>query len=290
MRNVLKTRFIFLAFAGIFMCCIGLNNIYAQKAKKNSVRLKVDYVKIMDSVSFFKINASSRINKENVDIPNIELTVYNELDDKKISLGTISTDMHGSCTYVLENLNEIKQDTTGSYNIKVSFGGDDSFKKASKSINFRDASILTNLITKDSINYISATLKETETDSVLSGQLLNVQIQRLFKPLRIGEEFNITDKNGTIIVPIENGIPGVDGNLIIEVVLPDSDVFGTVKALNKANIGVPIVEESTFNDRTMWSRRSKTPLFLLIFPNLLIFGIWGLIVYLVYNLFKISKQ
>jgi len=272
------------------MCCIGLNNIYAQKAKKNSVRLKVDYVKIMDSVSFFKINASSRINKENVDIPNIELTVYNELDDKKISLGTISTDMHGSCTYVLENLNEIKQDTTGSYNIKVSFGGDDSFKKASKSINFRDASILTNLITKDSINYISATLKETETDSVLSGQLLNVQIQRLFKPLRIGEEFNITDKNGTIIVPIENGIPGVDGNLIIEVVLPDSDVFGTVKALNKANIGVPIVEESTFNDRTMWSRRSKTPLFLLIFPNLLIFGIWGLIVYLVYNLFKISKQ
>ncbi|VAW18293.1 hypothetical protein MNBD_BACTEROID04-89, partial [hydrothermal vent metagenome] len=95
---------------------------------------------------------------------------------------------------------------------------------------------------------------------------------------------------GAILVPVEEGIPGIDGNLTFEVVLNDSDDFGTVKAIVEAPIGVPIVDESTFDQRTMWSPRNKTPLFLLILPNLLIFSIWGLIIYLITNLFKITKS
>jgi hypothetical protein len=149
---------------------------------------------------------------------------------------------------------------------------------------------LAKLIIKDSINYISGTLKDAATDSILSDRFLNVQLQRLFRPLRIGEEFNSTDENGTIIVPIEEGMPGVDGILTFEVVLQDSDDYGTVKAMIKAPIGTPITDESTFDERTMWSPRNKTPLFLLIFPNLLILGIWGIIVYLILNLVKLKNS
>ena len=77
----------------------------------------------------------------------------------------------------------------------------------------------------------------------------------------------MTDDNGSIIVAVDNDIPGINGNLMIEVTLSDSDSYGTVKALVKAPYGTPIVEESTFDKRTMWSPRNKTPLFLLIFPN-----------------------
>lgn len=290
-KNKLNQRLIFLTLAGVIAFSFGFNTkLHSQETKKNTVRLKVDYIKIMDSISYFKINAFSRIDQENVDVSNIELEIYNELDGEEFNLGTVTTDMHGNCNFILKNLNEIKSDSTNTYNVTVSFNGNDAYKKASKSVSFKDATIITKLVTRDSINYISATLKETVTDSVLSDRLLTVQIQRLFRPLRIGEEFNSTDENGTIIVPIEEGIPGIDGNLIIEVVLADSDEYGTVKALNKAPVGVPIVDESTFDERTMWSPRNKTPLFLLIFPNLLIFGIWGLIVYLFINLFKISKS
>ncbi|MGB5204645.1 MAG: hypothetical protein WBN63_10690, partial [Eudoraea sp.] len=111
-----------------------------------------------------------------------------------------------------------------------------------------------------------------------------------FSPLKIGEEFNFRDENGTIFVPIEDGIPGLDGNLNIEVVLQDSDDYGTVKAIINAPIGKPIVEESTFDQRTLWSPRSKTPIFILFFTGGLIFGTWGIIIYLITNLFKISKN
>ena len=290
MKKRLKFPVVFILIIGMFLSSSGTSSVYAQKAKKNTVRLRVDYIKIMDSMSYFNIKAFSRVNRENIDVSDIDLTVYNEIDDENVELGSTTTDRNGECKFILKDFNTIASDSTGTYNFVVKFKGNDTYKKASKSVSFKDASIETNLTTKDSINYVSAILKETITDSVLSDKLLNVQVQRLFRPLKIGKEFNMTDDNGSIIVAVDNDIPGINGNLMIEVTLSDSDSYGTVKALVKAPYGTPIVEESTFDKRTMWSPRNKTPLFLLIFPNLIIFGIWGFILFLFYNLFKISKS
>ncbi|RLD28680.1 MAG: hypothetical protein DRI75_05900 [Bacteroidetes bacterium] len=290
MKNLLNYRFIFLLLVSIFLFSSSFQNLNAQNAKKNKVRLKADYVKIMNEEVYFNIRATSRIGKKNTNVSNIDVTVYNEFDDDKVELGTITTDMKGSSKFVVKDFNSLKADSTNTYNILISFKGNEEFSKASKRITFRNANIEAKLITKDSINYITAKLLDASKDSLISDASLTVQVQRLFQPLFIGDEFNITDEYGTISVPIEKGIPGIDGNLNIEVVLDAHDDFGTVKAIVIAPIGTPIIDESTFDKRTMWSPRNKTPIFLLIFPNLIIFGMWGLIVYLIYNLFKISKH
>ena len=286
----MNSRLLLFVIISAFIFNIGSPGLYAQKAKKNKARLNVQYVKIMDGEIYFDIKASARIKKKNVKISNIDLSISNELEEESIKLGETSTNMDGEARFVLKSLNAIKPDSSNTYNITVSFKGNESFKKAKKNISFKDAIIEAKIITKDSINYISAILTDTETKSPIVDESLTVQVQRLFKPLRIGEEFNNTDEDGSIIVPIEEGIPGVNGNLTLEVVLNESDDFGTVKAMVTGSIGVPIVDESTFDQRTMWSPRNKTPIFLLIFPNLLIIGIWGFIVYLILNLFKLSKS
>ena len=286
MKNQINIRLFFLVLLSVF--CI--TSSFAQKKKKDKVRLKAQYVKIMDGEIYFDISAGARVNKQNIDVANIDLTIYNEINDEKLKLGKTTTNMHGKSKFILKNLNKIETDSSNTYTIVISFKGNDSFKKASKSISFKDANIDAKLVTKDSVNFITATLFDKKTNSPISDVILTTQIQRLFRPLKFGDEFNSTDENGTISVIVEEGIPGVNGNLAIEVVLNDSDDYGTVKAIVNAPIGTPIVDESTFDQRTMWSPRNKTPLFLLIFPNLLIFGIWGIIIYLFINLFKISKS
>ena len=286
MKNKFIAHQIFLVVLSVFLC----TSSFAQKAKKDKIRLKAEYVKIMNAEIYFDIKATAKVDNQNIDVSNIDLTIYNNIGDDQIELGKTKTNMNGESRFILKDINAIKPDSTNIYNIEISFDGNDSFSGASKSISFKNANIEAKLITKDSINYITATLIDKSTDSVVSDALLRVQVQRLFRPLRIGEEFNSTDETGTIIVPIEEGIPGVDGKLTFEVVLKDSDDFGTVKALVNAPIGVPIVDESTFDERTMWSPRNKTPLFLLIFPNLIILGIWGIIIYLILNLIKLKKS
>ena len=290
MKDPIKFRLIILLFLGVFLGNTGFYCMNAQDPKKNNVRLKVEYIKIMNEEIYFNITASSKIEKKNVDIPNIEIVVYNEYDDEEIGLGTAITNLKGEARFVVKDYNSIKSDSTNTYTVGVSFYGNDSFKKASKSISFKNADIDAKIITIDSLNYFTATLKDVTKDSLIEGASLSVQVERLFQPLFIGEEFYITDENGTIIVPVEHGIPGIDGNLNIEVVMYDNEEYGTVIDKFIAPIGVPIVEESTFDERTMWSPRNKTPLFLLIFPNLLILGMWGLILYLTFNLLKIYKS
>jgi hypothetical protein len=290
MKNKYRQYNIFLVFLGLFFVTAISNEALAQNAKKNSVRIKVDYIKIMNGEAYLNIKASSRIKKQNVAVSNIEFSVSNEFDDEEFELGSGTTDGEGESKFMLPSLDKITPDSTNTYTIAIAFDGNDSYKRASRSVSFKNADIVAKLVVKDSINYISGTLKDVAKDSLIEGEYLEVQVQRLFSPLKIGEEFNQTDEDGTILVPVEEGIPGVNGNLIMEVVLNDSDEYGTVKALVKAPIGIPIVEESTFDQRTLWSPRTKTPIFILIIANFLIIGIWGFLVYLISNFFKIAKS
>lgn len=282
MRNQMITRHFFLVVLSVFL--------YTSSYAQDRVRLKAEYVKIMNEGSYFDLQATAKVNDENVNVSKIELIIYNLVGDEQVEIGKTITNMQGKSRFKLKDLNTIKPDSSNTYNIDISFAGNDAFSDASKSIVFKDAAIEAKLVTIDSINYITATLTDKSTDSLLVGQSLKVQLQRLFKNLPIGEEFNETDEDGTILVPLPEGIPGVDGILAFEVILSESEEFGTVKTIVKAPIGKHVVDESTFDQRTMWAPRNKTPLFLLIFPNLLTFGIWGIIIYLILNLIKINKS
>tara|TARA_R110000787_G_scaffold84610_1_gene181230 strand:+ start:15328 stop:16194 length:867 start_codon:yes stop_codon:yes gene_type:complete len=286
MKNRLNSRFNFLGLLSVLLFALSFQSLNAQ----NKVRLKAQYNKIMDSVSYVDIVATSKIDKENVNVSDIEIFVFNELEDDNIELGKLITNHNGKGRFIIENLNAIQTDSSNTFNLLFTFKGNETFKRAKKGISFKNAEITAKIVVKDSINYVEATLTDLGVHIPIVEQGLTIRVQRLFGPLILGKEFNNTDDDGSILVPIEEGIPGVNGNLIFEVVLKDSDDYGTVKALIKSSIGTPIVDESTFNERTMWSTRDKTPIFLLIFPNLLIFGIWGLIIYLIVNLFKISKS
>lgn len=282
MRNQMIIRRFFLVALSVFL--------YTSGFSQDRVRLKAEYVKIMNEGSYFDIQATAKVNDENVNVSKIELIIYNLVEDEQVEIGRTITNMQGKSRFILKDLNSLKPDSSNTYNVDISFDGNEAFKSASKSISFKDAAIEAKLVTIDSINYVTATLIDKSTDSLLIGQSLKVQIQRLFKNLPIGEEFNETDEDGTILVSIPEGIPGVDRMLSIEVILSESDEFGTVKTIVKAPIGKPVVDQSTFDERTMWSPRSKTPLFLLIFPNILTFGLWGIIIYLILNLIKINKS
>jgi len=289
MRNSINIKYVFLIFISASLFTATFNKVYSQDNEKYKVRLKADYFKEMNGENYIEIGAISKIGKETVSVSGIELSVENEYYDETIELGSAKTDMNGECKFVIHEFNQLKADSNSVYNINISFKGNDGFTKASKSLSFKDAIIKANLITKDSINYVAATLIDKATDSIIEGEPLNVQVKRLFRPLKIGEQFNYTDEYGSIMVPVEDGIPGVNGIITLEVVLRDNDDYGTVKASFDAEIGIPIKEESTFDDRTMWSPRNTTPYFLLIVPNILTFGMWGIIFFLIFSLYKISK-
>ena len=290
MINSKHIDYLFLIFISAAFFSSAFNKIYSQDDEKHRIRLKADYFKEMDGDNYVQIGAISKIDKETISVGNIELSIENEYYDDIIELGSVKTNMNGESKFLIKEFDQLKADSNNVYNLNIVFKGNDTYKRASKSISFKNAIIKANLITKDSTNYVNATLIDKATDSIIEGESLVVQVKRLFRPLIIGEPLNYTDETGSIMVPVEDGIPGVNGILTLEVVLKDNDDYGTVKKSFDAAIGVPIKDESTFDERTMWSPRNKTPLLLLIIPNLLTFSLWGIIIFLIFNLYKIYRS
>ena len=259
--------------------------------KKNKVRIKANLTQVIDQQTYIEIQGNSRINRKNTQVPNLTYTVYNDTHEDRTELGTTISNESGKAKFVIPNFNTMEPDSTGFYTIHIAFSGNDEFSKAKKSVSFKKAIIHANIVEKDSINYIEAQLLDGFTKEPIADANLAVQVQRLISPLKIGKEFNFTDDSGNIKkVKIDNDIPGIDGILNIEVALKDSDDYGTVKRVVSAPVGTVVEVENTFDERTLWATRDKTPLFMLIFTNLLLLGIAGLFIYLTRNLIKISKS
>jgi hypothetical protein len=289
MKKYQNFRLLTVTILGIVVLFAGTQNGFSQN-EKNKIRISADFVNVQNKEQFINIKAIARIDKQTVEVSDAEFVIFQVVNDEEIEIGKTVTSAKGTSKFIIKDFKSLQADSTGTYNLLIVFSGNDAYRKASKDLSFKNAEILAELVTRDSINYISAKLMDRSTDSVLAEIPLSVQVQRLFRPLKIGEDFYTTDENGEIEVAIEDGIPGIDGILTLEVVLKESDDFGTVKALLEAPIGKVVVSESTFNERTMWSPRGKTPVFLLFLTFSFIIIVWGIFVYLIRNLFKIVKS
>lgn len=258
---------------------------------KERVRVSLSYVGEMPETS--RIQLMARFRGENGFEPagGLEFHIYNLYpNDSLVETGTAVTGMGGQITFTLPALNTQYRDTTGLYTYRVVSSEHPRYDEVERDISFKRARLDVYVVEENEAPYLRATLTDEYTGEPVSEQPLRVGVERLFRPLTLGGDFNMTDESGSIDVLIGRDIPGLNGNLTLMATLSEHEEYGTLTASTQAPLGVPIVDTSTFDQRTMWGPPSKTPLFLLTVPNLIILGVWGTIVFLIHNLYKISKS
>lgn len=255
--------------------------------EKQNAKIAVQYQKIGEQ-NLLKISAKYKENKKFVPASDLDLKIYKIVSaDSTNLLGTLKLAKDGNGVFDVSNTISKSLDAI-SFN--VVHEASDKFEEASSEVDVKLANLSAVLNLDDETTpTIIATL--TDVNNVpLEGVELKVKLQRSFAPLTIGEDSYFTDENGTINVPITEKMPGLDGKLIYEVVIDENETYGTIKTIIESNLGTKIKDLSTFDQRTMWGPPRKAPLVALIVPNLLIFGIWLTLFFLIFNLYRISKQ
>ncbi|MFK5958819.1 MAG: hypothetical protein QM495_08110 [Lutibacter sp.] len=275
----------------IFTICIlffGFSSVTINaKSKKLKARISIQYIK-ESGQNNLAIAAKYKEGKLFKMGRGFKLKVYSVMDnDSLVFLEDVVLNPQGKFNL---NINKAFEKVQKSYTFKVIFAGSEKFKKAKKTITIKIANLTSKLIiSKDKKYSIEATLTDVEGNPIPETEV-NVQLDRLFSPLPVGNGIYFTNENGTIVAPIKEIMPGINGKLNYEVLLKDNDDYGTIKSVVKTAIGKEIKDLSTFDQRTMWSPPTMAPWADLIVPNLLILGIWGTLVILVINLFRISKH
>ena len=124
---------------------------------------------------------------------------------------------------------------------------------------------------------------------------IKLVVRRLMSDLSATEEETFTtDKNGEASAEFSLSIPGdAQGNIDIGAKIDDHEMYGSLVSTKAAKWGVPLNPDNsfakTFARRTLWATRDKTPIWLLVFPNLIIVSVWGIIFFLIYQITRIIK-
>jgi len=288
-----RSKSVLLIFMGV-LAFFG-NDAYGQE-DKTSARLSVEHVKIMNENSSLNIKAIFKGEEGYEPCENLNFIIYkineaeeiSEEDSEAVSeekIGEVKTNQEGKASFVIPSQFVTPLST---YSIRIE--NSDTYKDNEEDVTVIDANLEASVEEIDSIYHIKARFVSVENEP-LAEQTLKVGLKRLFGSLSIGEDDSYeTDEDGAILVPIEDGLTGVDGKLTFQVTLKGNDDYGTIIAFVKSDIGVPVEDQSTFGERTMWSPPTKTPIYLLLIANIILIGIWGVLLLLVINLFKIYKS
>lgn len=274
----------------ISIVLIGIAPFASAQGKKFKARVFAEHIKITNKESIISLSAKYKKEKSFEPASDLEFNVYKTMvDDSLTFLGKVRTDTKGEARFILIASEFINKPSSTIFNYTVKIENDSRFDDNETTISFSDANLIAEVQPIDSVNQIKATLTDA-SGKPIQGQPLKVSLQRMYAPLQIGEDNYETDENGSILVSFNDSMPGINGNLIFEVTLNESDKYGTVKAQVTAPIGSRIKDESTFDKRTLWSPPNKTPSYLLLFPSLIILGVWLPLLILVFNLYRISKS
>ncbi|MDT8414810.1 MAG: hypothetical protein RQ735_05470 [Flavobacteriaceae bacterium] len=262
-----------------------------QAQKKERLRLSVNHFSVIDQEDYLNILARYKGENGYESVSGISLEIFQVLaEDSLVSLGNINTNKDGIAKFIIKNKRAHVADTVFDFTYLVQFEGDDKFRSADSDMSVSALGLTASIEIIDSIPHIQAKMIDPKTGDALTEEPLRVRLKRLFKPLIIGEDTYFTDEEGQISVAVPEGLQGEDGQLDFEVVLDEHDTYGTVISHVTADFGIAPTDESTFNSRELWSPAGKTPVFMLIFPNLLIFGIWFVILLSFRNLLLIFKS
>ncbi|MBK5193013.1 MAG: hypothetical protein JJE07_07340 [Flavobacteriaceae bacterium] len=292
-----RSKSVLFIFMGV-LAFLG-NDAYSQE-EKIGARLTVEHVKVMNENTSLKITAIFKGEEGYEPAQNLNFTIYkineSEVDSEEISeedseavseekIGNVTTNQEGKASFVIPSK---FVSPLATYSIRIE--NSDTYEDDEEEVTVMDAILEASVEEIDSVYQIKARFVSIDNEP-LAEQTLQVGLKRLFGSLTIGEDDRYeTDEDGAILVPIQDGLTGVDGKLTFQVTLKENDDYGTIIAFIKSDIGVPVKDESTFHQRTLWSPPTKTPIFLLIVPNIILIGIWGILVLLVINLFKIYKS
>ena len=146
---------------------------------------------------------------------------------------------------------------------------------------------------EDSIKYITAQVNEYNLDSIGKPIVeldLYFYVQRTFSQLPIGDYFNTTDENGEVRIEFPHDLPGDSaGNVIIIARIEEDDMFEGIEVTKTTSFGIPFYIDPRANKRSLTAASANAPISLLILVNGIILVVWGIIIYIFTQIYKIRR-
>jgi hypothetical protein len=264
----------------------------AQDTGKKDLTINVAYYNNNNQTQYITATAKTKVEGRFENLPGIPLKFYIESVADENLIGTAITNHAGIAQLFLPPAAQSAwaksaaqsfiavADESRQYNASE---GDVAITKAKLKIDTaEDKSITVTLLKLDDAVW-----------TPVAGVDVKVGVQRFGGDLNVSSETETytTDSLGVATAAFQRDSLAGDaqGNLILIAKIEDDDNFGNLNVLQTVPWGKPSVYASTFDHRTLFARRGQSPLWLEFMAYGIIAAVWGVLIYLIFQVIKIKK-
>ncbi len=226
-------------------------------------------------------------------VEGVEVHFYrNEAVPEKL-LGKAASNKKGVAMLILPEGEEKYASPAHEYTYVAAIENSDRAEDSQEEITVTESDFEMTLEEEDSLRQVHISLTETGPDGgkiPVKDVEVSLFVKRLFGLLPLSDDPETTDENGEAVVEFPADLPGdTAGNLVIIAKVDDHERFGNLEFGRKINWGVPLVIDPEKNARELWSSRSNAPIYLIVIVNAMLIGIWGVILYILFQAYKIIR-
>ncbi len=285
---------LFLIF--LFLFATAVDKIQAQdSAAASPVLLSLRYFLSENKIPYIIVNTKKKVERKFLPVKNIQVNVYfGEVAEENL-LGKVVTAVNGEGRVAFPASLKANWDSLDEFKIFAESVPVKSEELLSADITIKKAILVIDTLLVDGVRTVTGLLKEKKGDEWIAvGEIeMKLSIKRLLGNLTVGEaETYTSDSTGTASAAFnKDSMPGdAKGNIILVARVEDNDNYGNLVVERSVPWGKIIQAETNFWHRTLWSTGNLAPIWLLVIAFAIIIGVWGTIIYLVWQLFKIKKM
>ena len=290
LKNKSGLIFITLLLAGI-IC----NAQDSTGSEKKELQLNVSYYQPQNNVPYLLVTTKTKVERRFIGVKDLKVNVYlNDETDSNLIQSFQSNATGEERVYIPISFKEVWKAASSFTFIAVAAANKEFDETKGQA-----------QITKAKIEIDTSRTAETKSVIVNVNQLQNgewvpakevelkIAVKRSLGNLPIGdEETYTTDSTGSVTAEFKRDslLGNATGNFILIARTEDNENFGNLFVEKNVNWGVPPIINNSFDQRSLWATRNKTPVWLLGLAGSIIAGVWGTLIYLILQLLKIRKM
>ncbi|HTR28248.1 MAG TPA: hypothetical protein VMH27_03200 [Puia sp.] len=279
------------AYAVLLAGCLAGHNAVAQPAAKGRLSITLSYFAINDKVPYLLARAKTKENGRFRPVGGVTLKLFLNNDSADNLIKEVITDEKGEASALIPPSLKAAWGRSSKRTFLVSFRGDSNYEAAEGDLTVGRAKIVVD--TAGGRKIVATVLEWKDTGWVpVKGVDLGIAIKRLNAYLNVNQTATFTtDSTGTVLADFKrDSIPGdVNGNIVIVAKADDNDNYGNLLQERTVPWGAKFAGTNTFGERTLFATRDKAPIWLLLMAYSIVACVWGTLVFLVINLFRIKK-
>jgi len=267
----------------------------AQDSTKKELQLNVAYYQTQNNIPYVLVTTKTKIERKFIGVKDLKVNVYlNEVSDSNL-LESFQSDITGEERIYIPTSFKGVWDATSSLTFIAVTAANKEFDETKSEAAITKAKIEIDTSRTDEAKNITVSVKELQNGEWVpaKGVELKIAVKRSIGNLPIGdEESYTTDSTGSVTAEFKRDslLGNNKGNFILVARTEDNEKFGNLFAEKNVNWGVAPIFDNSFDQRSLWATRSKTPIWLLGLAGSIIAGVWGTIIYLILQMIKIRKM